>query len=68
MVLLDFEGEKLIRWEVLEPITVEGDAPHYRPRLGATPGDPDYFVFEGGTGGVMCFPAPPTCKSVREQR
>jgi hypothetical protein len=67
MVLLDFEREKLIRWEVVGPITVEGEPPHYRTRLGATPGDLDYFIFEGDTSGTMCFPDPPTCKSVREQ-
>jgi hypothetical protein len=69
MVLLDFEGEKLIRWEVVKPIMVEwGTHPSVYPtNPGARPGDPDYIVFQGPTGGVMCFPDPPTCKSVREK-
>jgi hypothetical protein len=70
MVLLDFEEEKLIRWEVVKPIMVEwGTHPSVYPtNRGARPGDPDYIVFQHPAGGVMCFTDPPTCKSVREQR
>ena len=66
MVLLDFENEDLVRWEVRGTMTVE-EPKYYRTRPGAMPGAPDYFILEGGTA-TMCFPDPPTCKSVREQQ
>jgi len=56
LVLLDFEEEKLTRWEVVGPVrTTEWTLP--------TPQEPSRPM-----SSVTCFPDPPTCTSVRELR
>jgi hypothetical protein len=68
MVLLDFEEEKLVRWEMVEPIEIgwECSRPLFAKKWNPTTGrfEDDPFPDEK-CGPVFGFPDPPTCTSIR---
>jgi hypothetical protein len=70
-VLLDFEEEKLVRWETLEEIEfgLECSRPLFAKKWNTTTGryeDDPFPQKECRPQMVITFPDPPTCTSIRE--